>query len=112
MGRLTDSLFVGFAVSPAWKHGSDLDPTAIPVEVVASRQIAQHPRYQEAVQALQKIFQDELAFPHIYSYPERLQTVTPGAGYRVDQRTGRTVGPEVHLAPGVLPPAGKGTYTW
>lgn len=106
MDFTSDVLFIGFMVRPEWDLSDTLDPTRIEVEQIVSHHFHQHPRYQDVADNICEVVQQKLAFPHIYTYHQRLRSVTPGCGYAVDAATRRIRDNEIRLAPGISPPQG------
>ncbi|PSS29558.1 hypothetical protein PHLCEN_2v2957, partial [Hermanssonia centrifuga] len=98
ISRLADVLFVGFAVRPDWNSNHELSLEGIHIEQVFSRQLQQNPRYREALDKLERIVREDLAFPHIYGFPSRLDTVTNGSGYLVNKATHRILSTQRSLA--------------
>src|SRR5882724_8132828 len=89
MERLSDTMFVGFAISPEWDSSLPLDPASLQIDIVYSRQFQQIDSYQPALQRIVDIVRQEFALPHVYSFPSRLRRVTPGAGYLLNAETRR-----------------------
>lgn len=106
MDFTSDVLFIGFVIRPEWDLSDSLDPARIEVEQIASHHLRQHPRYQRVADDLCETIKQKIAFPHIYTYHQRLRSVTPGCGYAVDAATRRIRDNEVRLAAGVNPPQG------
>ncbi len=104
MDNVADVIFIGFAIRPEWNLSEPLNPQDIHVETITSHHIPQHPPYKEVVDDLRKLVREHIAFPHIYTYHQRLHSVTPGRGYVVDAETGRIRDNAVRLAQGVNPP--------
>lgn len=104
MDNVADVLFIGFVVRPEWDLSVPLDPQNLKVEAITSHHTKQHPAYQQVVDNLRNIIQDQVAFPHVYTYHARLHAVTPGYGYAIDRETGRLRDNEVHLAENISPP--------
>ncbi len=101
MSRLTDTMFIGFAVRPDWNHRDQLSPARINIETVFSRHLQQNPRYQYALQLLENIVREEFAFPHVYNFPSRLNQVTDNGGYFVNTVNRRVIVNPVQLASGI-----------
>lgn len=106
MDFTSDVLFIGFVIRPEWDLSDSLDPLRIEVEQIASHHFRQHPKYQDVADGLCETIQQNIAFPHIYTYHQRLRSVTPGFGYAVDSATRRIRDNEIRLATGVTPPQG------
>ncbi|KAI0087462.1 hypothetical protein BDY19DRAFT_907617 [Irpex rosettiformis] len=101
MDYLADVLFIGFVVQPEWDPFQPLDPASIKVEQTVLHHIKQHPIYQEVSDNLCKHIQTQVALPHIYTYYQRLRSVTPGCGYAVDRKTSRLCNNALSLASGI-----------
>ncbi len=105
MSRLADTMFVGFAIRPDWNHRESLSPARIDIEPVFSRHLQHNPRYQHALQLLESVVREEFAFPHVYDFPSRLNTVTDNGGYFVDTVSHQLTVNPLQLAPGVAAPS-------
>ncbi|KAG1869620.1 hypothetical protein F4604DRAFT_1927023 [Suillus subluteus] len=87
MSRLSDVLFVGFAVRPEWDLNEPLHWSNIHVETIVSEQVPQSSSMRNALNLLTTTIRKEIAVPHIMGYRARLNEITPGAGYVIDVTT-------------------------
>ena len=108
MERLSDTMFVGFAISPEWDPSLPLDPANLQIDMVYSRQFQQIDSYQPALQRILNIVWEEFALPHVYSFPSRLCRVTPGAGYILNTETRRVMDNSIIMARNLPAPSISG----
>ncbi|EPQ59976.1 hypothetical protein GLOTRDRAFT_123734 [Gloeophyllum trabeum ATCC 11539] len=111
MARISDALFVGFAVRPEWDPSKPLDPCQIQVDVIRTRQwkMDGNRHWQETINKIIKLLQDEVAAEHILRYRKRAGNFLPHLGY-VD--TGHGLHEiDVHLSPRVSRGAVSATAT-
>ncbi|KAI0672813.1 hypothetical protein C8Q78DRAFT_657551 [Trametes maxima] len=96
--RTADTLFLGFGIRPEWAPSRLLRASEIDVRVVTTRQFQQTPAFRRALEKIHKIVQEEIALPHILAFHDKLDTVTPGAGYAFDPETRRMITQPIRLA--------------
>ena len=68
MARVTDTLFVGFAISPDHPLRREVDPSSVDVKVIATRQFQQCAEYNVVLQKLTDIVKEQLAIHHAYTF--------------------------------------------
>lgn len=95
--RLADTLFIGFAICPDWPPSVPLRACDIDVNMVATRQVAQDPRLQRALEKIKHIVQEELAVPHITAYHDKLHEIVPAPGHNFDGNTLRFMNTPLQL---------------
>jgi len=89
MERLSDAMFIGFAIRPEWDPSTPLDPAKIQIDPVYSRHFQQIDSYRPALQHILDIIRQDLSVPHVYGFPSRLRGLAPEAGQIFDQETRR-----------------------
>ncbi|EIW79824.1 hypothetical protein CONPUDRAFT_74160 [Coniophora puteana RWD-64-598 SS2] len=97
MSRMSDGLFVAFAVRPDWDPSTTFNPSRIDINTFTSYHADIKPSIQTTIKRLEDIFRKEIAEAHIRSYGQRLRSVTPGTGYVVVD--GRAQMPELSTTP-------------
>ena len=89
MERLSDAMFIGFAIHPEWDPSTPLNPAKIQIDLMYSRHFQQIDSYRLALQRIQDIIRQELSVPHVYGFPSHLRGLAPEAGQIFDQETQR-----------------------
>lgn len=106
-------LFMGIAVKPEWDTSVLLEPSAVNVDIILTRQFHQTPRFMRVVEKIRRIVQEELAVGHITAFHGKLDQITP-RGYRFDPETHTLIENPIRLAAQQHPipgdPEGTGSY--
>lgn len=77
MARVSDSLFIGFALNPEWDLMKPLHEDEIQIDLVLSRQFKQYPQLKTVADKLLSIVCAELCTPHILALETKLASLMP-----------------------------------
>ena len=105
MDRLTNTMFIGFAVCPEWDTSIPLDLKNIHIEPIYSRHFQQSDHYCTVFHRVLNIIRQDIAFPHVYGFAERISQVMPGMAVLFSTKTQQDIHNNIVMAANlVLPP--------
>lgn len=99
MDRVADVLSLTIAVQPEWNRDEKLHWNKIEMEIIPSRQFAQLPGFKGVLDRISNLVRQELALEHILQFRDKLNQVSPGAGYGVDVATQDIIARRIDLEP-------------
>lgn len=99
MDRVADVLSLTIAVQPEWNRDEKLHWNKIEMEIIPSRQFAQLPGFKGVLDRISNLVRQELALAHILQFRDKLNQVSPGAGYGVDVATQDIIARRIDLEP-------------
>lgn len=99
MDHVADVLSLTIAIQPEWNQDDKLHWNKIEMEIIPSRQFAQLPGFKGVLERISNIVHQELALVHILQFQKKLNQVSVGNGYGIDNITQDIIACHIELEP-------------
>ncbi|KZT28413.1 hypothetical protein NEOLEDRAFT_1175733 [Neolentinus lepideus HHB14362 ss-1] len=84
ISRISDAVFIGFAIRPEYNPTQKLESEKIRVDVIKTWQWDMDPQWQDVIDEITDILQRKVGMPHVAGYRSRAGHIIPPSGYMLE----------------------------